>query len=96
MTDKNLVILGEPPAAFIAGSDTAYGNINLITLIDALDRAGTAFRNAEEVAASPDTIESLRRDLNALSDAVRSLAGEVLQIGAGVRHGRIAVTGIEH
>ena len=90
MTDKNLMILGDPGAETGESGD-GYGSVNLNSLSRASKLANDAFSTVEEVKDVPDDLASLREAVNKLSDAVGVLADELYQVGIGVREGRIAV-----
>lgn len=95
MPDKPMLILSNPPAFTIAGSGDEYGTVDLTTLHTAISLAHNAHKTADQAASEPDSVESLREAVNTLSDAITALAGEIYQIGVGVRTGRIAVMGPE-
>lgn len=90
MTDKTLVILSDPPAIVVDGVGS-YGSLEMGPLHDAHSLAIRAFKRADEVSDGPDSIETLRAAVNDLADAVSALTGQLMQIHAGIRSGRIAV-----
>ena len=90
MTDKNLMILGDPGAEAGESGD-GYGSVNFNSLSRASKLANDAFSTVEEVKDVPDDLASLREAVNKLSDAGGVLADERYQGGIGVREGRSAV-----
>jgi len=91
MTDKNLVILSDAPAAHVAGDGHDFGSVNLDRIRASIDLASGAHKSLQELEATPDDLRALRLDINDLSDALRAIAGELYQVGRGLREGRISV-----
>lgn len=92
MPDTPLLVVDfdDLPGAIQAPSGVGF--VSLTTITGLIDNAARAYKTAEDLAASPDTLESLRASVNILSDAVRLLAAEVYQIGRGIEAGRISAS----
>jgi len=82
----------EVPAVQVASRGPITHVVGLNRINDAMTRASGAFRRAEE---APDDVASLRRSVNDLSDAVRTLSAELYNLTAGVRDGLIAVEPVD-
>lgn len=91
MTEKPLLRLDSEdiPAVTIPGANDV-GILNLTTVMDLIDAPLRAHTAADELALSPDTIESLRASVNTLADTVRLLAAELYNLGRGIESGRVA------
>lgn len=86
MDDTALIVVGEAPAAVVAGSGLDYGSVDLNTLLGVLNDSQAAFVRAEKA----EDIDTLREVVKDLADAVARLNGEVYQIAAGISHRRIS------
>lgn len=94
MTDRAIsyVPADEVPAVQVAGQPGEVFGVSLSTLGSARDSAAQAYRRADELTGEPDTIESLRRDVNVLSDALAQVTAELYSLGLGIESGRITIT----
>lgn len=94
MSTRTFVIVDgdDAPAAFRAGGGKEYGHIEMDTIQLAYNLASQAFMRDDELAAHPDDLATLRASVNKLSDALSAVTGQLMQLEAGIRHGRIAVT----
>ena len=90
MTDKQLTILTDPPAAYIAGSGDDFAVVKTSTVVKAADMAQEAYLIADQLATNKgNDIVEIKRALLKLSDALSLLAGETANVTLGVKHGRI-------
>jgi hypothetical protein len=89
LTEQNLPVLEDLPP-FIRERVGEFGIVEHDSISHAAELAGQAFKSPEALAADPDTIESLRKAVNTLSDALATVSGQLSQIETGIRTGRIA------
>ncbi|MGR2751491.1 hypothetical protein [Agromyces arachidis] len=92
MTEKALIVVDYDELPGATQAPSGVGFVALTTITGLIDNVHRVYKSADDLEGSPDTIESLRADINALSDSLRLLAGEVYQIGRGIEAGRICAS----
>lgn len=95
MSTRNFVIVDgdDAPAAIQAGNGNEHGVIDLEVIRQALEIANRTYAHKDSTTAPMDDRYTLRGAIQDLSEAMRAVCGQLLQLEAGVRTGRISVTG---
>ncbi|CAN5540169.1 hypothetical protein BH10ACT7_BH10ACT7_12160 [soil metagenome] len=94
MSTRNFVIVDgdDVPAVSEAGGDT-HGVIDLGVIRHALEIANRTYAHKDSTTAPMDDRYTLRGAIQDLSEAMLAVCGQLVQLEAGVRSGRISVSG---
>ncbi|MFS0731049.1 hypothetical protein ABC270_13345 [Curtobacterium sp. 1P10AnD] len=92
---QNLEIVSEAPAVQVAGRSDNVSTLDYERIRAVIDPAHSAIPtqlDRLQEMSGKDRCDTLEESVRSLSDAVSSLAGELLSVARAVKFGRIAVT----
>ncbi len=84
-----IVAFENAPAVHVSGEGEDLGTVSLKTIEHAIDLARGAYSTVDELTL--DDFDQVRDAIKLLSDGLSAVAGELYQVGRGIRMGRITI-----